>query len=48
MAPGKKKKPTATELVKDIKHRTRRVFSADNNWNIVNKVQYKKASRLKI
>ena len=29
MAPGrKKKKPTATEVVKEIKRRTRRVFSS--------------------
>ena len=35
MAPGKKKKPTATEVVKEIKRRTRRVFSAEEKIKIV-------------
>jgi len=35
MAPGKKKKPTATEVVKEIKRRTRRVYSAEEKIKIV-------------
>jgi hypothetical protein len=35
MAPPKKKKPTATEVVKEIKRRTRRVFSAEEKIKIV-------------
>ena len=35
MAPGKKKKPTATEVVKEIKRRTRRVFSVEEKIKIV-------------
>jgi len=36
MAPGRKKKrPTATEVVKEIKRRTRRVFSSEEKIKIV-------------
>ena len=35
MAPAKKKKPTATEVVKEIKRRTKRVFSAEEKIKIV-------------
>ena len=35
MAPGRKKKPTATEVVKVIKRRTRRVFSSEEKIKIV-------------
>jgi transposase len=35
MAPTRKKKPTATEVVKEIKRRTRRVFSAEEKIKIV-------------
>ena len=35
MAPGKKKKRTATEVVKEIRRRTRRVFSAEEKIKIV-------------
>ena len=35
MAPGKKRKPTATEVVKEIKRRTRRVFSSEEKIKIV-------------
>jgi len=35
MAPGKKKKPTATEEVKEIKRRNQHVFSAKEKIKIV-------------
>jgi len=35
MESNKKKKPTVTEVVKEIKRRTRRVFSADAKIQIV-------------
>jgi len=35
MARGRKKKPTATEVVKEIKRRTRRVFSSEEKIKIV-------------
>jgi len=35
MAPPKKKKPTATEVVKEIKRRTRRVFTSEEKIKIV-------------
>jgi len=35
MAPSQKKKPTATEVVKEIKRRTRRIFSSEEKIKIV-------------
>jgi len=35
MESNKKKKPSATEVVKEIKRRTRRVFSAEEKIKIV-------------
>ena len=35
MAPPRKKKPTATQVVKEIKRRTKRVFSAEEKIKIV-------------
>lgn len=35
MAPGRKKKPTATEVVKEIKRRSRRIFSSEEKIKIV-------------